>query len=290
MTTRLLAVQGQGIVPADSPVVHADDLGFTRGDGCFDSALVVTDDSGARVVNLDEHLARLERSAAALEIGCPPRSEWRDLVAEALAAWRTPGEATMKLFLSRGREWFPQAGATALLTIVERPARPAVIDRELRVTLLTTGRPSDAFAQAPWLLGGVKTLSYATQVASVREAKRRGMDDAILTTTDGYALEGTTSGLLVVTDAVLRTPPTGATGILASTTVDDAVRHAASRGMRTAIELIAIEDLFTADAVMLISSSRGPCPVVEIDDRSLIPNADVVAALTESWSNPRQTC
>lgn len=282
MTAHLVAVLGRGVLDADTPVITPDDLGFARGDGCFDSARVVCDHDGARVVNLDEHLDRLERSAAALDITCPPREAWQELVGQALAAWTTPGEAAMKFLLTRGREWHPEQGPLAMLTVSELPARtrdtagrvPALA-RGLRAALLTNGRPSDAFRDAPWLLGGVKTLSYVTNVAAAREARRRGADDAILVTTDGYALEGPTSGLVVVTGGVMRTAPVGDTGILASVTVDEVMANAAADGMPTRVELVPVDDLFSADGVFLVSSGRGPCPVVELDGRRLAVDEDL---------------
>ena len=104
----LVAVLGRGVVDPDEPVVTADDLGLTRGDGCFDSARVITDAAGhASVVDLDDHLDRLAASAATMDIPDPTREQWRGLVAQALAAWSTPGEAVLKLLLTRGREWQP---------------------------------------------------------------------------------------------------------------------------------------------------------------------------------------
>jgi 4-amino-4-deoxychorismate lyase len=163
----LVAVLGRGVVDPDEPVVTADDLGLTRGDGCFDSARVVTDAAGhARVVDLDDHLDRLAASAATMDVPDSTRELWRGLVAEAVAAWSTPGEAVLKLVLTRGREWQPDPQPTALVTITHRgpsqahdptgaPAEPCAIT----AVTLTRGHPSDAFADAPWLLGGVKTLS-----------------------------------------------------------------------------------------------------------------------------------
>ncbi len=289
MTSCLVAVMGRGVVADGEPVITPDDLGFSRGDGCFDSARVLTDDQGsARVVNLVEHLDRLERSAAALGIDFPERSRWSELVDEALAQWDTPGDAVLKFYLTRGREWQPEAGPLALLTIREKPAtrpRPSQageIPRALHAVTLTTGRPSDAFADAPWLLGGVKTLSYVTNVAAAREAARRGADDAILVTTDGYALEGPTSGLVVVSDDVMRTAPTGDTGILVSVTVDEVLRGAQADGMETRVELVPAADLFSADGVFLVSSGRGPCPVVELDGKPLQVDADLAARVARA--------
>ena len=281
MTEHLVAVLGRGVLDPDTPVISPDDLGFARGDGCFDSARVVNDASGVRVVNLDEHLDRLQNSADRLDIICPPRADWVALVDQALAAWTTPGEAVLKFFLTRGREWRPELGPIGLLTLSEAPSKPVVdgkvpaVSRGLRAALLSIGRPSDAFVDAPWLLGGVKTLSYVINVAASREAKERGADDAIFTSTDGFALEGPTSGLIVVTNGVMRTAPTGDTGILASVTVDEIMRKAAADGMATRVELVPVSDLFTADGVFLVSSGRGPCPITELDGKPLSVDADL---------------
>jgi 4-amino-4-deoxychorismate lyase len=88
---QLVAVLGRGVVDPREPVVTADDLGLTRGDGCFDSARVTTDRTGhARVVDLDGHLDRLAASALTLDLDNPSPEQWRGLVAEAVAAWSTP--------------------------------------------------------------------------------------------------------------------------------------------------------------------------------------------------------
>ena len=286
----LVAVLGRGVVSPDEPVVTADDLGLTRGDGCFDSARVITDATGhATVVDLDDHLGRLAASAGALGIPAPSAHEWRGLVDEALAAWSTPGEAVLKLLLTRGREWQP-TGATALLTITSRgpSVTPTAADdtsregtdredthredtppRTVTAVTLSRGHPSDAFADAPWLLGGVKTLSYVVNTAASREAKRRGADDVIFTTTDGYALDGPTAGLLVARGGALLSTPTGATGILESLTVAAVMDAARADGATTRFELVPVDDLYTADAVWLVSSGRGPVLVTALDGRAL---------------------
>lgn len=239
----VVAVLGRGVVDADEPVVTADDLGLTRGDGCFDSARVVTDAGGTgRVVDLDEHLARLASSAEALAIANPSRGEWRGLVAEALASWPTPGEAVLKLVLTRGH-------------------------------------PSDAFADAPWLLGGTKTLSYVVNVAAAREARRRGADDVIFTTTDDFALDGPTPGLLVARDGAFLSTPTGGTGILESITVATILEAARADGFATRYELIPVDDLYRADGVWLVSSGRGPVLVTSLDGRSIHSDEGLAARI-----------
>jgi 4-amino-4-deoxychorismate lyase len=271
---------GRGVVAADDPVVTADDLGLTRGDGCFDSARVVTTADGtSRVVDLDVHLDRLAASARAMAIDLPDHAAWRALVADALAAWHTPGDAVLKLVLTRGREWRP-SGPTALVTVTYRaaaaagdPQRP--VTRTVTAVTLSRGHPSDAFAGAPWLLGGVKTLSYVVNVAATREARRRGADEVVFTTTDGYALEGPTSALLVARGGTLLATPTGGTGVLESATVAAIFRAARADGLGTSFELVPVEDLYTADGVWLVSSGRGPVRITELDGRPLPADPDL---------------
>jgi len=273
----LVAVLGRGLVPADEPVLTADDWGVTRGDGCFDSTRVVTDDSGqARAEHLIDHLDRLAASAAALDIDAPTHDEWVGLVQELLAAWHTPGEAVLKLVLTRGREWLP-GRPTAYASIVHRgqagrPGQPGAADpfaarRGISVVTLSKGHPSDAFAGAPWLLGGVKSLSYVVNAAAQREAARRGADDVLFTTTDGYCLDGPTSGVIVVDRDRLRTTPTGATGLLGSVTVATVVDAARADGWTASYELIPVGDLPAADGVWLVNSGRGAAPIHTLDGR-----------------------
>lgn len=270
----VVGVVGRGIVDADDAVVTVDDLGFSRGDGCFDSLRVVTGDDGrSEAHGLEAHLDRMDASAAALQIDPPPRAAWSDLVDRMLAAWTTPGEGTLKLVLTRGREWHPDAGPTALAVLTYRGRSSddavAAARRGLRVVALSSGHPSDAFTDAPWLLGGVKTLSYAVNVAATREARSRGADDVLFVSTDGYALDGPTSGFLAVIDGVLLTPPAGPTGILASTTVDRALAAAREDGMSAQEQLVPVEALTAADGAWLVSSSRGPAPITHLDGSPL---------------------
>ena len=186
----VLAMLGTGLIDPGTPVVRIDDAGLTRGDGCFEGCRLRLGPDGVPVVDkLDAHLARMTRSAAALGI---PFDEpaWRSLVAQAVSAWTGPGEAAVKLLLTRGAPDGPPAGFVAIGPV---PADYARLRRDgLSVVTLPRGYGSAAFAEAPWLLGGVKSLSYAINMAAQREATRRGADDALFVSADGLVLESPT--------------------------------------------------------------------------------------------------
>ncbi len=264
MTVHLLALLGAGLIDPEAPVLRADDAGLDRGDGCFEGCHVRTDPAGvSRVDKLDAHLARMRRSAAALQIGFD-EDAWRALVADVLAAWTTPGETSLKLVLTRGRDDRP----TGLVSLRPLP-EPVLAQRRdgLRVITLPRGFASDAFADAPCLLGGVKTLSYAVNMAGQREAVRRGADDVIFVSSDGFVLEAPTASVVWAVGHTLHTTPVDGTGILAGTTQQLLFRRAAAERWQTAYTLATVDDLHAAEVVWLVSTVRGPVDIIELDGK-----------------------
>ena len=208
----------------------------------------------------------MARSAAALQIDFDP-AQWRELAALAVAAWPGSGEATVKLLITRGGADGAPVGFVAITPVAAETLRQR---REgVRVITLERGSASDLFAGVPWLLGGVKTLSYAVNMAAQREAARRGADDVLFVSTDGVVLESPTSTAVWAVGRTLHTTPTGATGILRRHHPAAAVRAGcAPRAGTTAETLARVDDLHAADALWLVSSVRGPVEVIELDGKT----------------------
>ncbi len=281
-TAQLVAVMGRGVVDPDVPVLCADDAGLTRGDGCFDTCRVVHDGT-AEVRHLERHLARFTHSAAVMGLPAPDLAAWRALVAEALAAWTVPGEASLKLVLTRGPAHRPGSPTGLLLLTAVDVAAQARARAGLRVVALSRGHRSDVFAEAPWLLGGAKTLSYGVNVAAKREATARGADDVLFVSTDGHLLEGPTSALLVATDKGLVAVPTGATGVLASVTVETVLAAATAAGWTTEERLLHPDALAGCRGAWLVSTVRGVCPVLELDGAP-VPHDPELTAAVAAWA------
>ncbi len=278
---QLVAVLGRGVLRRDEPFVHADDLGLTRGDGCFDATLVRTGPDGrSEAMHLRPHLDRLARSAAALDIADTPDSPaWQALVDEALQAWSTAGDAALKLVLTSGRE-VRGGGPLGYLTITAMAADALQRARAgIDVVALSRGMPADGFGDAPWLLGGVKSVSYGINLAAQREAAARGADDCLFVTTDGYALEGPTSALLAMVGGVLTSTPTGDTGVLRSVTKETIFAAAPGAGLSTAHRLMRRSDLLAAQGTWLASSVRGVAPIRRLDGQELTVAPDTTALL-----------
>lgn len=268
-TPQVVATMAAGVVDASTPVVLADDLGLTRGDGVFDATRIRLEPGRDAVVDhLDRHLDRFAHSIELLEGEAPDLDAWRALIADAVAAWQVPGEAVLKIMWTRGLE-STHGDATELLTIT--PISPATLAQRqgMKICTLDRGYASDAFIERPWLLGGAKTLSYGVNVAAKREASRRGADDVLFTSSDGYCLEGPTSSLIAQFGRRLLTTPLDGTGILASITQHLVWEAASADGWETGFELMRPAQLHDADNVWVVSSVRGVSPVLELDGVAL---------------------
>jgi 4-amino-4-deoxychorismate lyase len=270
MADRVLGVLGVGLVDPAEPVLRADDLGVLRGDGCFETVRV-RDAAAGRLDGFEQHLARLARSAGRLDLPAPPAAGWRELVGAVLDAWPQPGEAMLRLVLTRGVEdsaGVPAPVGYALLAPV--PAETLRQRREgVRVVTLSRGTPAAAHRDAPWLLGGVKSTSYAVPMASMRHAWSVGADDVIFVSTDGELLEAPTATVVWATAGTLHTPPAGELGLLDGITVRALFAAAPDHGLGTAVGAGTVADLRAADGVWLVSSVRVAVPVRTLDGVAL---------------------
>jgi len=177
MTLLAVAVAGRGLVPPDEPVLLADDEALLRGRAAFETVRVY----GGRPFRLTDHLRRMRGSAERL--GVPWPDGFEELAAEALEAAGVP-DAVLRLYLTPGREG---SGRPAQLALVSSLPRDLEERRARGISLISL---LGVRADAPWLLGGVKSTSYAVNMAAESEARRRGADDAVFVRDDGVVLEG----------------------------------------------------------------------------------------------------
>ncbi len=283
----MLGVLGVGLVDPAAPLLRADDLGVLRGDGCFETVRVRDAASGA-LDGFEEHLDRLARSAARLDLPAPPPAGWRDLAGEVLAAWPVPGEAVLRLVLTHGVEdvdGVPAPVGYALLAPV-----PAETVRQrrvgVRVVALSRGMPAAAHQDAPWLLGGVKSVSYAVPMAALRYARSVGADDVIFVSTDGQLLEGPTATVVWAEAGTLHTPPYAPLGILDGVTVRALFARAPAAGLGTAVTPGTVADLRAADGVWLVSSIRVAVPVLALDGTGLRTDPGLTARVQQAAGLP----
>ena len=138
--------------------------------------------------------------------------------------------------------------------------------------------------RAPWLLLGAKSLSYAVNMAAIREAERRGAAEVVFTTSSGSVLEGPTSTLIMARGRTLTTPP-AELGILPGTTQAALFRAAGREGWAVEVRPIEVEELYSADGVFLVSSVRKITRVHTLDGKTLPDSADLHAQLADLYES-----
>jgi len=251
---------GHRLVDPDAPQLSVIDLAATRGDGIFETASLVE----GHVQALDAHLVRLGESARMLQLPSPELPVWREAVLAVADALTAAGvvEGSIKFVLTRGIEGGPTP--TGWVSGMTAPDFTRDRTEGIRIVLLDRGYRHDVPQTSPWLLAGAKTLSYAVNRAAQREAARRGADDVLFVSSDGYLLEGAVSNLLLRKGNQLITPRVDL-GILAGTTQADLYTWAESEGFVTGYELLTPTDLESADAAWLVSSVRHVAPVRAVD-------------------------
>jgi branched-chain amino acid aminotransferase len=234
--TELASVDGAISSTAEARVPVADD-GLLRGDGVFEMIRLY----GGRPFALREHLDRLERSAAAIELPVD-RAAVEHEVGALLDAFGED-DAALRIVLTRG-------GRRIALT----EALPTWPD-SVRVATVTYS-PTE-------ILTGVKSTSYAANMQATRIAAARGADEAILVRPDGVVLEAPTSAVFWVSDGELRTPSLD-TGILDSITRDRILA-----ALDVAEGDYDADDLRGAEQAFVASTTREVQPISAVDGREL---------------------
>jgi 4-amino-4-deoxychorismate lyase len=258
VTLLAVAVGGRGIVDPDEPVLNADDEALLRGRAAFETTRVYA----GSPFKLDEHLARLAGSAA--RIGLPPVDveECEKLARSALDDAGEP-EAVLRLYWTAGREGSGRPTALALVSSVP-PQLEELRAQGIKLIALPLGLQADLRAFAPWLLGGVKSTSYAVNMAAEAEAKRRGADDAVFLASGDIVLEGPVTNVWWRLERVLYTPALEL-GILAGVTRATLIAEAGRLGYEVREGVFPLEHMAAAEEAFTSSSVREVMPAIELD-------------------------
>lgn len=256
MTLLAVAVGGRGLVDPDEPVLRADDEALLRGRAAFETVRVY----GGTPFRLSEHLERLAASAERMALPAVNVLELGELAAQAIAAADAP-DAVLRLFWTPGNG---EGGPTSLVLVsVLATHYDALRERGQRLIALRGIR-----AEEPWLLPGVKSTSYAVNMAAEAEARRRGADDAVFVDHEGVVLEGPTTNIWWRCERMLYTPALEL-GILAGVTRAAVLDLAEGLGYEVVEGAFPLDDLAAAEEAFTSSSIREVMPVTELDERPL---------------------
>jgi D-alanine transaminase len=245
-------------LPLAEAKVSIEDRGFQFGDGVYE---VIRTYKG-RPFALDAHLARLERSAAALDLTQPyGRDEWTRHILEGIKRAAYP-EAKIYLQITRGvaprDHAYPAEGTpTVVMTVREfHPLDGAV--QAAGVEAMTT-------EDIRWGRCDIKSVNLLANVLARQQVKQASVFEAILVK-DGQVTEGAVSNVMAVRRGTVVTAPEGPS-ILSGVTRAVVLNLAFSQGLPVQERFISQADLYDADEVLLTGTTVEVLAVVRIDGK-----------------------
>ncbi len=248
----------------DEPAISALDRGLTLGDGLFETMRA----EKSRIFRLSQHLARLVRGAAVLELPLPPEEEIRSIMRKVMAQ-AGAARAVVRLTVTRGVDPGRGVGIPAQVTpsMVVRvtpfvPPSPEAYQAGYSA-VISTIRRNEA---SP--LSRIKSCNYLDSVLARREAQLRGCDEAVMLNTQGQVACGSVANLFAVKVGVLWTPPEEA-GVLPGITRECLLELAASLRLGIQVTTFELSFLRDADEAFLSNTIVSVMPLTKVDGRDI---------------------
>jgi 4-amino-4-deoxychorismate lyase len=259
-------IEGTRIFLGDAPVdsIPENDRGLAYGDGLFETMRV----HGSRVPWWDVHWARLAHGAERLRLLLPDRGLVEQQVEALLASQGMGAGSVLKLLLTRGsdgRGYLPPADNVPLWILSQHPVPSPPRAGGLHLRWCAT-----QLALQP-ALAGLKHCNRLEQVLARGEWNDPDIDEGLLQDMDGNVVSATAANVFVLRDGGWRTPSVDRCGVAG---VCRGWLLAASGAMEMRL---AVDDIDTADAVVLCNAVRGILPVARLGDRAWMPHPEVRA-------------
>ncbi|PJF21784.1 MAG: amino acid aminotransferase [Phototrophicales bacterium] len=248
-------VDGQ-FVEADSAAIPLSDLGVIRGYGVFD----FTRTYHRQPFYLDEHIARLFRSAALIDLEIPwSQAEIRDIVQQTLAHNPHLTEAYIRIIVTGGDglDSITLAERPRLIVLVN-PATPPSQSAYQQGEKVITVREQRYLPQA-------KTLNYIPAIRAMKQAHKAGAIDAIYVDPQGHVLEGTTTNIFAFFGETLITPNDNILDGITRMIVINLAQSVFDVQQR----VLTLNDLYNADEVFITSSHKQILPIVQVDEHTI---------------------
>lgn len=246
--------------PLADATVSVEDRGFQFGDGVYE---VIRTYHG-KPFHLDAHLARLERSARALDLPMPwSLSQWAAHVQEGV---KRAGYSESKVYLQLTRGAAPrdhafpaEARTTAVMTVREmKPMDPAIQQAGVSVMIMDDWR---------WGRCDIKSVNLLPNVMARQKAKQAGAFEALFVR-DGQVTEGAVSNVMIVKSGKVLTAPEGEM-ILSGVTRTLVLELARKEGLSADERFVSREELLGAEEVFLTSTTIEVLPVIRVDGQAV---------------------
>lgn len=247
-------------LPIEEARVPVLDRGFIFGDGIYEVVPVYS-----RVpFRLEEHLARLERSLAAVGIRNPlSRAQWRETIQKIIDAQDFEDQGVyfqVTRGVAKRDHAFPKDAEPTVFVMANPLVPPA------REAVEKGGRAVSA-EDFRWLRCDIKSTSLLGNCLLRQVSAEAGATETILFR-DGKLTEASSSNVFIVKGGTIFSPPKSHL-ILPGITYDVVVELAQANGMPLVFRDVTRDGVFAADELWVTSSSKEVFPIVELDGRRI---------------------
>jgi len=242
--------------------VSALDRGLHYGDGLFETMAVI---DGAPLL-WARHMGRLLAGCNCLGIPIPDRTTLTEELHRALAL--ADRRAIIKIILTRGSggrgyQHPDPIEPLRIITLNPWPDHPAVYWQDgVHVRVCAT-----RLARQP-ALSGIKHLNRLEQVLARNEWQDEDIVEGLMCDEHGRLIEGTMSNVFLLLRGRIVTPVLDGCGV-AGTLRGELIGRADQSGVSITQSTVTLEDLMTADEVLICNSVFGIWPVRSVAGRDL---------------------
>lgn len=240
--------------------IDLEDRGYQFGDGIYEVIRVY----GGKSFLMEEHLARLQRSARSLSIALPfDLGTFADHLAR-LAEDDGIGDGTIYVQVTRGvakrSHQFPKVSTQPIvIAYTDEFPRPRKLIAEGAACVLTE--------DIRWLKCDIKSTNLLGNVLAKEEAKSKGAYEAILHRGD-IVTEGASSNIFALRSGVLFTHPEN--NLILNGITRTAVLGIVSRlGLPLKEEAVTVDALLASDEVFLTSTTSEVMAVTKIGEKTV---------------------
>lgn len=238
------------------------DHGFLYGDGVFDAFRVYD----GKIFEFDAHMNRLYDSARIIDLDIPLSIEqFKSIITETV---KRSGykDCYIRPQVTRGVGSLghdPGTCKTSSVVVYVTPVPVLKKERSIR-TIVSSYRRPPAFVLPP----ESKTIHYINNILAKMEARKRGVDDAILLDIRGFVSEGCAWNIFLVKNRRVVTPSI-TSSILRGITRDVVIRLLEEINFPVEERDVTVSELLVADEVFGTGSGSGISPIVEINGRKV---------------------
>ncbi len=268
-STALIWMDGK-LVPWEEAKVHVLTHTLHYGLGVFEGIRCYKGKSGTAIFRLQEHAARLLRSAHVVQMKIPfSQKEIETAVIETVRENHLDeGYIRPLAFIGYGEMGLYAKDAPIHLSIAVWPWGTYLgdegIKRGIRVTVSSFARHHVNIS----LTRAKVTGYYVNSQLAKREAKEAGFDEAVLLDTEGYVTEGPGENIFIVRNGTLKTTPM-TSSILEGITREAILQLARERNIKIAEERFTRDDLYLADEAFFTGTAAEVTPIREVDGRTI---------------------